>query len=570
MKMLFHSLRIVSLLGLIASVYGQVKLPPPVITMPAGSVPLALPQPVPTVRTLAAVLASTTAPPVNMKILVLAGDASEYSYQSITTYLNQIGVPYKGIAVDTLTPDSSGNRLSSLALTDAAGHGLYQGLIYTNSTFGVCNPTCVNLLTTADFSTLSSYVTQFQVRVVTYYTYPEAKWGLSIVGSGASYTAASPLNATLTAAGASIFSYINSAHAIPIAGSGTGAIYAYQATPVAAAGETTTPILMAGSNVIGVTHVTASGQQSLSLTMDNYPTLIHSLAFSYGVINWVTHGVFLGQRRIYLNPQIDDILFGDRLYAPTLPQCPNDPSCPVIIGTGSDVQALVNWQNSKHSDAQLATLRSSYVYVGLGSTPGFAPVPDTVTPAMKTFASDFGWINHTWTHGNLDCYSASTAGACIPATFDQSFFEIERNAAFAQSLPIPNDATGIVTPFNGGLSNLPFFQAAAQEGVTSVISPNDPPSPGTGSPSIVPSILLIPRRVTNLFADVDSPQAGVSGSLPDEYNSLYGPNGTAPSFPANQTYSQIVSNESTTLLQLRLLMYEPFPLGFHNSNGGDL
>ena len=566
MKQIVNSLRIFYLLGFISSAYGQVKLPPPVITMPGSSVPLVSPQPVPIIRSLATVQAAATPPPVNMKILVLAGDASEYSYQAITTYLKQIGVPYTGIAVDTLTPDASGNRLSGLPLTDAAGHGLYQGFIYTNSTFGVCNPTCVNLLTNADFSTLSSYVTQFQIRVVTYYTYPEAKWGLSIVGSGASYTAANPLNAKLTTAGAAIFSYINSANTIPVGGSGTGAIYAYQATPVAAAGETTTPILMAGSNVIGVTHVTATGQQSLSLTMDNYPTLLHSLAFSYGVINWVTNGVFIGQRRIYLNPQIDDILFGDRLYAPTLPQCPADPSCPVIIGTGSDVQALVNWQNSKHTDPQLTNLRSTYVYVGLGSTPAFAPVPDTVTPAMKTFASAFGWINHTWTHGDLDCYTLSSANACIPATFDQSLFEIERNRVFAQSLPIPDDSTGVVTPFNGGLSNLAFFQAAAQEGVTSVISPNDPPSPGTGAPSLVPSILLIPRRVTNLFYDVDSPKTGVYGSLPDEYNSLYGPGGTTPTFTTNQTYAQIIANESTTLLQLRMLMYEVYPLGFHNSN----
>ena len=567
MKNYINRFYLVFALCCLPSAYGAVTLPPPVITMPGSSKPLVTPQAPPAaVAAVTRLALASTVQPVNMKILVLAGDVSEYSYISMVAYLNQMGVPYTGIGVDSLTPDSSGNRLSNLALTDSNGHGLYQGFIYTNSTFGVCNPTCVNLLTNADFTTLSNYVTQFKIRVATYYTYPEAKWGLSIVGSGASYTAASPLKVSLTTAGAAIFTYINSANAIPVSGSGTGAIYAYQATSVAASGETTTPILSVGANVVGVTHVNSTGQESLSLTMDNYPTLLHSLAFSYGVINWVTKGVFLGQRRIYLNPQIDDILFGDRLYAPKLPQCPNDPSCPVIIGTSSDIQALVNWQNSKHQDPLLPYLRSSYVYVGVGSTPGFAPVPDTVTPAMKMYASNFGWINHTWTHGDLDCYSLSSVGACQPANFEQSLFEIERNAVFARSLPIPDDTTGLVTPFNGGLSNLAFFQASAAEGVTSVISPNDPPTPGTGAPSIVPSVLLIPRRVTNLFADVDSNVAGAYGSLPDEYNSLYGPNGTTPAFTANQTYSQIIDNESTTLLQLRMLNYESYPLGFHNSN----
>ena len=516
MKTFFNMFRIVLALAAVSLEGGAAttntnKNPPPVIVMTGTSKPLA---PISGPKVLApmgvlAPAALTATPSVKMQILVLGDDVNDFSYQSITTYLTQIGVPYVCIPVDTLTPDSNGNRLSSLAFVDpATGHGLYQGLIYTDSTFGVCNPACSSLLSTADWTTLSNYQTQFNVRVVTYYTYPSAQWGLSIVGSGASYTAANPLSVTLTSAGASIFPYINSANAIPVSGSGTGGIYAYQATATAAAGETTTPILTAGSNVVGVTHTNAAGQQTMSLTFDNYPTLLHSLAFSYGVINWVTNGVFLGSRQIYLNPEVDDILFGDRLYAPTLPQCPNDPSCPVIIGTATDMQALANWQNTKHSDPQVPYLRSSYAFVGIGSTPGFAPVPDTVPPAMTALASDFGWVTHTWSHGNLDCYSLSNTGACIPATLSQSLFEIEQNAVFAQGLGIPADTTGLVTPFNGGLDNSAFFQAAVEEGVTSVISPNDPPSPGTGAASLVPSVLLIPRRVTNLFYDVDSPSTG--------------------------------------------------------------
>src|SRR6185437_7683275 len=111
-----------------------------------------------------------------------------------------------------------------------------------------------------------------------------------------------------------------------------------------------------------------------------------------------------------------------------------------------------------------------------------------------------------------------------------------------------------------------FFQAAAQEGITSIISPDDPPGPGLGESGSVPSILLIPRRVTNFNTDEDSPQTGVFGSLPDEYNANYGPNGTTPMFTQNQTYSQIIDNESTLLLQMRMLNYEVYPLGFHISN----
>ena len=506
-------------------------------------------------------------PPLNMKILVLAGTSTEFSYQSITTYLNQIGVPYRGVAVDTLTPDSAGNRLSGLALSDpATGRGLYQGIIETNSTFGVCNPTCAGLLTATDFATIDNYASFFKVRVVGYYTYPEPKWGLTSVSEG-SHTVANPLKATLTPAGAAIFTYINSKNAIPVSGSGTGGIYAYHAATTAAPGETTTAILTAGADTVGVTHTTVDGRETMALTFDNYPTLLHSLAFSYGVVNWVTRGVFLGSRQIYFNPQDDDILLGNRLYAPTQAQCPADPGCPYIRGTAADLQALANWQNARRLDPQFPHFQTTFAFVGVGSTPGNAPYQDDLPAAMTAMAGTFGWVNHTWHHPNFDCYTISSTGACLPSDLNQSLYELERNIAYGNGIGIPSDTTGLVTPLNGGLSNQPFLQSMAWEGITSVIYPLDPPTPGTGIVSpLVPSILLMPRRVTNLFDDVDSPLTGVSGSLPDKYNSLYGPNGKTPVFSTNQTYSQIIDNESTTLLQTRSLTYEPFPLGFHTSN----
>ena len=146
---------------------------------------------------------SRAAPPVIMKVLVLAGSSSEANYQSITTYLQEIGVPYQAVVLNTITPDSSGNRLSKVPLSDSStGRGLYQGVILTDSTFAACNPSC---LSAADWTTLNTYASQFSVRVASYYTYPAAQWGLLPADSGASYTAAGPLNLTLTTAGAAVF-----------------------------------------------------------------------------------------------------------------------------------------------------------------------------------------------------------------------------------------------------------------------------------------------------------------------------------------------------------------------------
>ena len=408
----------------------------------------------------------TAAPPVVMKVLVLAGNTNEASYQSMTIFLNQIGVPYQGVALRNITPDSAGNRMSKVSLTDsAAGRGLYQGIILTDSTFAACTPSCMSA---ADWATLNTYASQYSVRVASYYTSPQAQWGLLPADGGASYSPSNLLNVTLTAAGASVFSYLNSLNPVPVSGQGTSSIRAYLATTTAAANETTTPLLMAGAYTVAATHTTTDGRETLALTMDNGPTLMHSVAFAYGVINWVTKGVFLGSRRVYLNPQIDDILLGNRLYAPTLPQCPDDQSCPTLFATGQDIQGLVNWQNNLKADPLFSTFHATYALNGVGTT-WFDP-SDPVFAAIRSLGSNFTWLNHTWDHANLDCYSVTSNGACVPANLSQSAAELNQNISVAPSLGINLDRTSMVTPFNGGLANASFLNAAVQTGIQYIVT----------------------------------------------------------------------------------------------------
>ena len=494
----------------------------------------------------------------------MAGSTSETSYQSITTYLGQIGVPYQAVVLSSITPDSSGNRLSKVTLSDSStGRGLYQGIVLTDSTFAACKSSC---LSAADWTTLNTYASQFSVRVASYYTDPAAQWGLIPADNGASYTATSPLKVNLTTAGAAVFPYLNSANAIPVAGQGTSGIKAYRATATAAANETTTPLLTAGSYTVGVTHTTADGREILALTMDNGATLLHSQAFGYGVINWVTKGVFLGSRKVYLNPQIDDLLLGNWIYAPAAhPACESGATCPTYFETGPDLQAMANWQAGLQSDAQFQGYRGTYAYNGVGTT-WFDP-SDPVFAAIKSLNSQFWWLSHTWDHADLDCYSQTKSGACVPATLAQSLAELNQDIAIAPTLGITLDHTSMVTPYNSGLSNPSFMQAAAQVGIHYIVDPEYPASPNTGIVSaLVPSILLITRMNNDAFYDVSSPLTGVDGSWPDEYNAQYGPNGATPTYSKNQTYSQIVGNLSQQFLQTNMITYSPYLLAFHIAN----
>jgi hypothetical protein len=498
-----------------------------------------------------------------MKVLVLAGSTGEASYQSITTYLKEIGVPYQAVVLSSVTPDASGNRLSKVPLSDSGlGRGLYQGVILTDSSFAACGSSC---LSAADWTTLNAYASQYSVRVASYYALPQAQWGLLAAGSGASYTAANPLNVKLTPAGAAVFPYLNAANPIPVAGQGTSAVKAYLATTTAAVNETTTPLLTSGAYTVAVTHTTAAGQETLALTMDNAPTLTHSFAFGYGVINWVTKGIFLGSRKVYLNNETDDLLLGNWEYAPSQhPACEGPNTCPTYFETGPDLYALATWQANLQTDPLFQSYRQTFAINGVGTT--WFPASDPVFAAMKSLNSQFWWMSHTWDHPNLDCYTTSKSGACVPATSAQSLSELNQNISVVPTLGVTFDETSMVTPYNSGLTNTNFLQAAAQVGIKYIVDPMLPASPNTGIVSAVPSILLVTRLNSDLYYDVSSPLSGVNGSWPDEYNAQYGPGGTNPTYSQNQTYSQILDNLSQELLQINVFTYSPYVIESHIAN----
>src|SRR3954468_12256657 len=96
-----------------------------------------------------AMLASSS---VVMKLLVVGVSNDDTSYQSITTYLDRLGVPYRAVLINNITPDAAGNRLSSVSFSDTTtGNGAFQGIILTDSSFNVCAATCKSLLSDTDW-----------------------------------------------------------------------------------------------------------------------------------------------------------------------------------------------------------------------------------------------------------------------------------------------------------------------------------------------------------------------------------------------------------------------------------
>ncbi|MEZ4869975.1 MAG: hypothetical protein R3C14_52090 [Caldilineaceae bacterium] len=490
--------------------------------------------------------AATATQTIDLKVLVISADGNETDFPAITAFLSQIGIPYD-VLIGTQT------QLTWDMLSNAVDHGYYQGIILATGNLGYLNPATNQWESAFDgneWFALWAYESMFGVRQVTSYTYPGGwpdTYGLNYVN-----VTTAPVNATLTTAGRQIYPYLKPTLTIPIKNSWT-----YLATVANPA--VTTALVTSGNYAIASITSYTDGRQNLAITTGNNPYLIHSLLLSYGTINWVTKGLFLGERHVYMSPQVDDLLIDSDMWDT---RALTDTTGLLYRMSGTDFSNVIAWQNSARTTYPVAVgLTLELAFNGTG-TVDYSP--DTLLPVVIQNQSKFNWVSHTYTHPSLD-----------PISYAEAITELTQNDATALS---PLALThyfkdSLVQPDISGLYNSAFHAAAKDFGLKYLISdtsqPNwNNPSPNAGFYSTFqPSILIIPRRPTNLFYNLRTQAEWVS-----EYNCYYGPTGTCAGgrfryWPQNLTYNQILDKESDMWLQY-LLKWDIDPLMFHQANLG--
>src|SRR5262245_5035936 len=306
-----------------AEALAQVCLPPlctgPVDFPHLPSLPLGLLAPPPSIPPPAPGCSSST---LNMKILVISADGTETVLPAIQQALDYHSVPY-----DTWIASQRAGQLTPGVLANGCA-GSYQGVILTSGNLSYTpdgGQTYLSALTTAEWVALRTYEAQFAVREISSYVYPGVDTGLN-VPSGGQDTGANPISASLTSAGQSVFSYVPSGATIPIT-----LAWTYLTT---AADPAVTPLLVDGAgHVLMSSRIGPDGRETIAMTYDSNPYLLHDVILAHGLVEWLTRGVYLGEYRVYLTPQADDLYNDDDLY-----------------GGGSyrmaatDVTALETWQ----------------------------------------------------------------------------------------------------------------------------------------------------------------------------------------------------------------------------------
>jgi hypothetical protein len=480
---------------------------------------------------------------VDARVLVLSADGSEPDLPAIQSTLEHMGTPHDIVI-------ASASHLPPLTVTETRGR--YQAVLLATGqlAYESAPGEWSSALTAAEWQTLADYERGFGVRHVSWYTYPTPDFGF---GSTPTATA-EQVGGSFTEDGRRIFSYANTTRPTEIKNA-----YTYLAFAAGAPenGGTARPLLTdSEGHALAIARTWADGREAIALTFDSNPYLVHHLQLAHGLVSWATRGVFLGERHVYVSPQVDD-LFLDTDQWPATDANPTGQSYRM---TGDDLVATVQWQEGARTHALLRAFRYSMAFNGYGSTSG-AYSPDTLTPVAVSTDANFFWINHTWDHENLDAMAYAPALA-----------EIRQNNRQAKNLSLANyDVKNLVTPDVSGLFNPEAMRAAADAGVRFLVSDTsrpgqDNPSPNAGMPNALqPAIFQIPRRPTNLYYNVTTP-----GEWAEMYNAFYAPGCTlcgtnGPVWDHALSYEEVLDKESEMLLQY-LLRGEADPWMFHQGN----
>ena len=441
---------------------GRISLPP------AAAAPVII-------RPLVAAAAVNTAPDtgasaiagatVDARVLVITATGNNNALGAIQNTLEYLGTPF-----DVLNA-STGPALTADAL-GSGSHGKYDAVFLDVGDLS-------GGFTDAEWTVLTTYEVEFGVRRVSLYTSPNASYGFTDNDVGVD-PATSPISATCTAAGATLFVGTNCANPILI-----NQGYAY---PTAALDGATTPLLAdASGKIYAATRSYPDGREALALTFGQAPAYVSYLELAYGLVNWATHGLFVGERHVFVVPQIDDLFLSSAIYTGGIYRI-----------TDADLQAFADWQTATQAQPLTAGFRVAFAANGAGSSsrPG-----DPLTAQAVALGDTFSWINHSWDHPVLDGLS-----------YAQVVTEFTQNDQYLRGLGLMPYATiNAVTPNVSGLGSADAMRAIHDVGIqqivsdTSVMGENNP-SPNAGIWNVlVPSVLEVPRKATDLYFNVSQP-----------------------------------------------------------------
>lgn len=569
---------------------------------------------------------------VKLKVLVIStgNETEDQGLAYIKPVLDEMGVPYDilNAATQTLTPEmlAASEGLACGAL-DSGCVGNYNGIILTNSDLATS-------FTPSEWDILHAYEKSFKVREAVLSGWPGTYWdpnppygiyldyGLVFSSSGSSF------NNTQWSIPAAyqkeVFEFVNQVNPLPVTD------FAFASNPrndpaVPGPRDGTLP------NVIPLLK-TASGEALVSIvnymdpsqtkpvrevmisTITHASFLIHSNVLAYEFINWATQGVFVGARFVHMAAHLDDLFLADELWDIQLQGTNSNQTYRL---NGVDIINGVSKQNAFNAAYPTAgNFKLDFPFNGSGAVVDpaakilTADLTDDLVQAVVANKNSFRFINHTFTHADMDKVPVPANPSCDYDTFTSVTAiqqEITKNRVVWGLLNLPEKAANnrvLVSgnhaglkdrnctdypelhpemfnvqdddvPFDEGGANPLFLKAAANTNVLYLASDSSQRAQNIeqyisqyddGSAT---DRLMLPRWPTNVFYNVIDPV-----HLTDEYNYIFNrrfvaagqdPCTVPGAICTERSYSEILAAEADTALR-HMLTFNKWAHYFHQTN----
>ncbi|PSN66446.1 putative extracellular serine-rich protein [Corynespora cassiicola Philippines] len=241
---------------------------------------------------------SDAAVTVNSTLLILARDAN--ATISATAVLQGYGIPY--LTIDLSAPGATIPRLNS-----TPDFGNFGGIVTVSSRGYNGGDDWATAVNKKQWEEIYSYQEFFGIRLVRLNSWPNADFGVQSLGN--TVTADQPVAITDS-------SEFATANIVVNAQMGTVNIAKYPAKITDS--ELATEIAQFGGtgskSTAAVINKFPTGREQQVWFSTFSPDLTSSTLLSHAWIHWITHGIYLGFRRTYLNTQVDDVFVMTELY----------------------------------------------------------------------------------------------------------------------------------------------------------------------------------------------------------------------------------------------------------------
>jgi hypothetical protein len=380
-----------------------------------------------------AALAASAPPKIDLKVLLLGTSTSEPDFQSWQAALQREGVPFDTIIASSGHTPITSSTLSTTA-SDGTPEGKYEAIIVSVAGLPICSTSCVSGLAQSEWTAIEAYEQAFFVRQLTGdesgFSYPGQPANANAINPPTTAGSLDGTRGTLTADGAKIFPYLQASAPVTM---DTGT-FGYESTPVSGANfdplVTCSSCNPSGAPLVGI-YIHSDGVQELIETFNQNQFQLQSELLRHGALNWVTRGVYFGDQRNYIETHIDDNFLADDSWNTTTHSTDFTPAN-ALREVPADVDTAANWSAQNHfridmlfnGDGSVQWANGCITALAGdagsgGSTSGCnssAPGSDPLLAKFQQDRNDFGWINHTWDHPNIDQGCAS-----------QNFIEAELN-----------------------------------------------------------------------------------------------------------------------------------------------